>query len=212
MSFSAQELEELRTGLRRFGVFFLLHTDELLRYWLGVGDIKPGMNAIDVSSGAVYKGLGEIIDVDPIYHLFDGTASRLTLSVSNVPESIFAEIAPSIAEQQAIIQGKEIDIGWCALDRGWQPIGPIRWDWFGFADLIRVRHTASESYDGVAGWSISLSCGDWLTGTRRAGLSFLADPDQRRRSFILNPSLPADRFAERTGLLSNAEKPWPPID
>jgi hypothetical protein len=208
---TAAERRELRAGLPRFGVFFHLAAAPPVRLWLGVGAIRPGVNAVDAAAGAVYRGWGEIVDVEAIQHLFDGTASRLAFTLSDVPSRVFAAIAPEIAAQQAAIQGRTVHVGWCAMGADWDMLGPIHWEWFGFADLIRVRHAAPEDAAAPAVWSVSLSCGDWLTGNRRPGLSFMSDPDQRARAARLNPTADPDRFFDRVGLYSaGVEKPWPP--
>lgn len=208
--FTTAELAELRAGLSRFGIFFHLATPTPCRWWAGVGNIKPGVNAVDLASGAIYKGAGEIVEYDDLLSLFDGTSSRISLSVQQVPVSVFAGVAANIAAQQAAIQGKEVYIGWVAMDRDWAPLAAVHWEWSGFADGITAAYRASTSAEGPATWSLSLSCGDWLTGIRRPGLSFMADNDQRARGLILNPGEPEDRFCERVGRYSvGTEKPLP---
>lgn len=199
--FTAAELAELRTGLRRFGVFIALESDPPCRYWGGVGNIQPGTNAVD-ETGTTYKGFGEITEVDDLLSVFDGTASRISLSVAQIPVSVFSTVAAQVADQQAAIQGKEVFIGWAAMGSRWDLLGPVRWEWSGFADSLTVRRTGATAAEGQASWALILSCGDWLTGVRRPGLSFLADNDQKTRAAILNPTANPDRFAERTGRYS----------
>ena len=210
MALNEAERTHLAAGLPRLGAFFHLAATPPVRLWLGVGDIAPGVNTVD-AGGAIYRGIGELIDVPAFAHLFDGTADRAEFVISGIPETALAQIAPQLAQQQAAIQGREVHAGWCAMDYQWQMLGPIHWEWFGFADLIRVRHDHGSGADATASAVLTLSCGDWMTGRRRAGLSFLSDPDQKRRSAVLNPVAAPDRFAERVGLYHHGtEKPWPP--
>jgi hypothetical protein len=207
--FTTAELKALKAGLPRFGVFVALLAEPAAYWWGGVGKIRPGVNRVD-ETGQTYKGFGELTDIDDLLNVFDGSASRIALTVSQVPINVFGAVAPQIAEQQAAIQGKEIYIGWVAMDSDWQPLGPVRWEWPGFADSLTVNHRASSTANGPAGWALTLSCGDWLTGIRRPGLSFMADNDQRARALLLNPAARPDRFCERTGRYSiGTEKPLP---
>ena len=204
---NAAELTHLASGLPRLGAFFHLAATPAVRLWLGVGPIAPGVNTVD-TTGATYRGIGELLDVPAFSHLFDGTADRAEFSIAGIPQTVLAQIAPQLAAQQAAIQGKEVHCGWAAMGYAWELLGPIHWEWFGFADLIRVRHSHGGGADDPASAVLTLSCGDWMTGRRRAGLSFLTNPDQQRRSA---PGYPPDRFAERVGLYSQGtEKAWPP--
>jgi hypothetical protein len=210
MTLNPAEFMWLGSGLPRLGLFFHLACVPPVRLWLGVGAIQPGANTVD-AAGATYRGAGELLDLPSFSHLFDGTADRVEFGLSGVPESVFAEIAPAIAEQQAAIQGRPVYAGWAAMDYAWQLVGPIHWEWFGFADLIRAAHNAGGAATDPGTAVLTLSCGDWMTGRRRAGLSFMTDPDQRRRAAELNPELAPDRFCERVGLYhQGAEKRWPP--
>ena len=206
---NADELTHLAAGLPRLGAFFHLAADPVVRLWLGVGGIAPGVNTVD-ATGATYRGVGELLDVPSFAHLFDGTADRAEFLISGIPETVFAQIAPLLAAQQAAIQGKQVHVGWAAMGYEWQLLGPIHWEWFGFADLIRVAHTHGSSTDDPATATLALSCGDWMTGRRRAGLSFLTNPDQQRRAYLAHPELPVDRYAERVGsYFQGVEKAWP---
>ncbi len=207
--FNPDELQHLSQGLARLGAFFHLACDPAVRLWLGVGNIEPGINMVD-TLGTSYRGMGELIDVPAFSHLFDGSADRVEFIISGISPTVFAQISPLLGEQQDEVQGKRAYVGWAALDYQWQLLGPIHWEWFGFADLIRLRHTGGSDASSPATATLSLSCGDWMTGRRRAGLSFLTDPDQRRRAARHNPTLAPDRFAERVGLYhQGVVKQWP---
>ena len=200
----------LAAGLPRLGVFFQLGIAPPVRLWLGVGGVKPGVNALD-DAGALYRGAGELLDVPAFAHLFDGTADRVEFSIAGMPESVLHEIAPQLGDAQQLIQGKPVYVGWCAMGYSWELLGPVYWEWFGFADLIHVRHVGASDAYAPHTVTLALSCGDWMTGRRRAGLSFLTDPDQKRRAAILNPGANPDRFAERVGMYhAGVEKSWPP--
>lgn len=209
MSFSATELTQLSAGLPRLGIFFRLEADPVVRLWAGVGNIEPGVNAFDLT-GATYKGTGEIAELPAISHLFDGTADRVEFTLSGISPTALAEIAPQLAAQQAAIQGVIVTVGWVAMNTSWVPLSAIHWEWFGFADLIRLRHQSAPDAHSPQLITLSLSCGDWMTGRRRAGLSFMVDHDQKQRSAALNPLSNPDRFCERVGLYhAGVEKRWP---
>lgn len=208
--FTTAELAALRAGLPRFGLFFHFATTPAVRDWAGVGDIKPGINAVDLSDGATYKGRGEIVEYDDILNLFDGTSSRIALGLQRIPVNAFASVSSQLPALQAAVQGKEIFIGWVAMDADWRPMSAVHWEWSGFGDGLTAYYRAANSADGPAVAGLSLSCGDIWTGMRRPGLSFMADNDQRARGLILNPGEPEDRFCERVGRYSvGTEKPLP---
>jgi len=201
--------EFLEAGLPRLGVFLHLAIAPPMRLWLGVGNIEPGSNAVD-TVGAEYRGLGELLDVPAFSHLFDGTAERVDFGIAGMPQSVLSEIAANLMAAQAQIQGKPIYVGWAAMDYQWQLAEAIHWEWAGFADLIHVRHVGAADAFAPVGVTVSLSCGDWMTGRRRAGLSYYTDTDQKRRSLALNPAAPPDHFCSRAGVYNHGvEKNWP---
>jgi len=201
--------EFLEAGLPRLGVFFHLAISPPVRLWLGVGNIQPGANAVD-TTGAEYRGLGELLDVPAFSHLFDGSAERLEFSIAGMPTSALSEIAANLMAAQQQIQGKPVYVGWAAMDYGWGLFEPIHWEWSGFADLIHVRHAGAADAFAPHTVTLALSCGDWMTGRRRAGLSYYTDADQKRRALALNPAAAPDRFCERAGVYNQGvEKNWP---
>jgi hypothetical protein len=211
MTLNPAELTHLAAGLPRFGIFLHLACTPAVRLWLGVGNIEPGTNAVDLT-GDTYRGMGEVGDLPSFSHLFEGAADRVEFTLSGIEPSALADIAPELAGQQDAIQGKEVHVGWAGMDYSWALLGSIHWEWYGFADLIRLRHGAPGSADAPSVCSLTLSAGDWLTGRRCPGLSFMVDHDQKRRASALNPSSNPDRFCERVGLYNQGiEKRWPVV-
>lgn len=205
--------EFLEAGLPRLGVFFHVNLPTLpnIRLWLGVGDIQPGINVLDPNPGTTYRGLGELLDVPAFSHLFDGTADRVDFGIAGMPQSVLSEIAANLMAAQLEIQGQAVYVGWAPMDYQWQLAEAIHWEWSGFADLIHVRHVGAADAFAPVGVTLSLSCGDWMTGRRRAGLSYYTDTDQKRRAAILNPAAVPDQFCSRAGNYNHGvEKNWPP--
>lgn len=201
-TYNDDELAELRAGLPRFGAFFRLEADPVVRLWLGVGGIKPGVNALDVSADVEYRGMGEMIDVPAFQQLCDGSTQRVEFTISDIPPTAFEDIGAQLADQQAAIAGAPVAAGIGIMGYRWQLLGPIRWQWDGFADYLSARRSGGSGPSDPAMWTLRLCCGDWLSGRRRAGLSYWTDQDQQRR-------YPGDKFCERTVLLTETRKVWP---
>lgn len=202
-TFNSLELAQLKAGLPRFGLFFRLDADQVIRLWLGVGKIRPGTNALDASANVEYKGFGEIAELPAFLSNTDGSADRVTFSFSGIPPAVFAQIAPHVGAQQILIQGKPCAAGYAIMGKRWELLGVIRWQWDGFADFLALRQPTSDSPDQPETWTLELSCGDAWTGRRRAGRSYWSDQDQQSR-------YPGDRGCERTVLLTGTQKVWPP--
>lgn len=210
MIFSPAEIAALTAGAPRRGLFMRLATDPLVRLWLGVGKIRPGINALDLVEGVEYRGFGELLDLPAFQQLCDGSAERVSFSVSGVPTSVFAEIAPLLSEQQEAIAGRTISVGYALLDYDWQPLGAIRWSWDGTADFLRAVRPVVDDAAAPEVWTVTLSAGSAMTGRRRPGRAYWTQQDQGPRSLALNPGDPVDRFCERTPLYSkDVRKTWP---
>jgi hypothetical protein len=211
MAFTDAEIKALKAGAPRRGIFMRLDTDPVVRAWLGVGNIKPGVNALDPIDGAVYRGFGEILDMPAFQQLCDGSAERLSFSISGIAPTLFADIAPLMSEQQAAIAGKSISCGYALLGYDWQPLGPVRWSWDGTADYLRAVRPVVESAEAPETWTIELSAGSFLTQRKRPGLAYFTQPDQAARSAVINPgATEVDKFCERTPLYSaDTDKTWP---
>lgn len=194
VALSAAEIDALESDTQRIGVFFRMATTPVVRVWLGVGAIDPGINAYDASN-EIYAGLGELIDVPSLNQLINGLAERVTFHVSGVSERTSA-----LASLEAdTVKGTAVAVGICLFGAAWQQLGVPVWLWRGTADFV----TRTQQSDGrMTTRMIELSVGSLMTGRRRRGLSFLTDRDQQSRHL-------GDRFCERTVLYSAFEKVWP---
>lgn len=193
--FSDSELNVLDGDTQRIGVFFRLATDPVIRLWLGVGPCAVGINTED-PSGAIYSGLGELINVPPVQQLINGVAERVEFSVSGVSENVL-RLASTEAND---VKGAACALGVGVFDKNWQFLGSPKWLFNGTADYVSL---SQQSGEGGAIRTISLSVGSLFTGRRRRGYSYLTDQDQQARR-------PGDRFCERTVLYSREhEKRWP---
>lgn len=195
MTLSEAELAALDSGVQHIGVFFRLAVDPVLRLWLGVGDIEPGLNALE-GSGVTYNGAGKLRDVPSLQQLINGQASRVTFTLSGVSDDILA-----LAESADEVKLKSCSIGFAIMDRNWQLIGEVHWLWRGIADFLAMDLTGSA--DGTITKTAALQVGSQMTGRRRRGLSYFTDQDQQTRS-------PGDRCCERVTLYSQGvTKVWP---
>lgn len=206
-NFNEAELQALDDGNPLFGLFLRLECDPVVRMWLGIANIKPGVNALD-ATGAVYRGFGELVDMPAFQQLADGTAERIEFAINGIPNAVFGDIAPVISEQQEAIAGAPLSAGYAMFDDRWRMLGSVHWSWDGVADYLKVEK-AVVSGDEPETWAMKLSAGGWLTGKRRPGRSYFVHSDQASRAFELNPSLVTDRFCERTTRYQDYEKRWP---
>jgi|SRR5215204_2822029 len=201
--FTSAELAELAVGAPRRGVFFRLATTPVVRLWLGIGYVEPGVNVLDPIDGGTYRGLGQVVDVPAFRDLHDGAAERLEFTLSGLSPAVFGEVAELLSEQQVEIQGKDIHLGYAVLDSQWQLLGAVRWSWRGYADFLAVRHDSGTLADPGT-WQLTLAAGSWLTGRRRATLAYYTHEDQKART------AGSDLFCQRTVLYSEEfEKTWP---
>jgi len=74
VALSDNEIAALESDTQRIGVFFRMATTPVVRLWLGIGDIKPGINAYDAANEN-YSGLGQLIDVPALNQLINGYRS-----------------------------------------------------------------------------------------------------------------------------------------
>lgn len=194
--FVQAEIDALNSDTQKLGIFFRMATDPVVRVWLGIGDIKPGVTAYDpLSDNDIYSGLGQLIDVPALQQLINGVADRVTFHVSGVS----ADTSALASTSATTVKNKQVAVGVCLFGAAWQQLGSPKWLWLGTADFV----TRQQQSDGkITTRVIELSVGSLFTSRRRRGLSYLTDRDQQKRS-------PGDRFCERTVLLSQFEKVWP---
>jgi hypothetical protein len=196
LALSAAEIDALNSDTQRIGVFFRMATNPVSRLWLGVGDCKVDINALDASA-QIYSGCGQLRDVPAFQQLINGVAERLTFYVSGVSKDTLA-LASTAAPG---VKDTPIAIGIGFFDAAWQQLGVPKWLWSGHADFVTLNQQSDKSGNGITR-VIELSVGSLFTGRRRRGLSYLTDKDQQTRH-------PGDRFCERTVVYSQFEKVWP---
>lgn len=198
MNLNDDELAALESGAQRTGVFFRLDTDTPVRIWLGIGKIKPGVNAYDLA-GAVYEGFGEIQNVPAFKQLINGAAERVEFSVSGVSGNILQIASGGDSEQ---VKGKRVAVGFALMGPTWKLLGAIKWCANYTADYLAIEQTPDDPMQPVIR-TVKLSCGTLLTARRRPGLSYFSDPDQQAR-------FSGDLFCQRTSVYANGfTKTWP---
>lgn len=208
-AFTSAEIAALEAGAPRRGLFMRLETAPVIRAWLGVGKIEPGVNVLD-TVGASYLGFGELLDMPAFQTFCDGSAERLAFSIPGIPPTLFATVAPLMSEQQVEVAGKPISVGYALLDYDWQPLGAIRWTWDGTAGVLRATKPVIEDAESPESWTIQLSAGSTFTGRRRPSRSYFTQQDQGPRSLVLSPAEPEDQFCNRTVLYTrDTKKKWP---
>jgi hypothetical protein len=193
----------LASGAPRIGIFFrlgiVMDDGQPFRMWLGVGDCRAGIDAEDEGeggAGAIYRGMGEMLNVPAFQQLINGTAERVSFTLSGVPPRAI-ELA---AEESDEVKGAPLNVGLGAFDADWQLVAPPVWLKRFVVDFLSVQMQQSGMDEAVH--TISLSARSIFTGRRRPGLSFFTDDDQQARS-------PGDRFCEHVRRYSNETKSCP---
>jgi hypothetical protein len=199
MTLSDDELAALESGQLRIGYFFRLDTDPVVRIWLGVGDIQPGINVLD-AEGATYTGFGEISAIPELSQLINGAAERVEFTVSGVSGDILKIASGGDAQQ---VKSKRASVGFALFGPDWQLLGPIKWIRTYVADFLSIQQALTDDPAQPIVRTITLSCGSLLTARRRPSLSYFTNQDQQARH-------PGDLFCERTPIYANQfNKEWP---
>lgn len=195
MNLSATEIAALALGGVRIGVFIRLATD--LRLWLGLGSIRPGVNALD-AEGATYAG--QIVNLPAMKQLINGTADRAEISLSGADNRILA-----LANSAAAVQGKTCDVGFALMGHDWALLGAVHWCQRYFGDFLRMTVTPASEPGQQTVKTAALSIRSQMTGRRRRGLSYFTNQDQQAPG-----RSPTDRMCERTPQYSQiGNKTWP---
>lgn len=199
MELNAAELAALEAGAVRIGVFFRLETDPIVRIWLGIGAIEPGVNAYDLA-GARYDGLGAVTSVPAFKQLINGRAERVDFTVSGVSGEILEISSGGDPEQ---VKGRRVAVGFALMAEDWSLLGEVKWCANYTADYLSIGQDVTDDPEMPIVRTITLSCGTLLTGRRRPAFSYFTDADQNGR-------YPGDRFCERVGVYANGfSKTWP---
>lgn len=204
MILSSNELLALQSGPPNLAIFVRLAMTPVLRCWLGVGDIRPGLNALD-PDGVLYHGFGQLMNVPALQQLINGAAERIDITLSGIDDGILA-----LAGFANAVQGKACDIGLGIMGTDWKLLGAIHWCRHYTADFLAMSITPAGDPSGQTIKAATLSIGSLTTGRKRPTHSYFTNQDQQARSLVVNPTLPLDRFCERTPQYSiTGSKQWP---
>ena len=199
MNFNDAELAVLESGMQQIGVFFRLETDPVVRLWLGIGNIEPGVNVLDLT-GATYQGFGEIQKVPDFNQMINGAAQRVEFSVSGVTGKMLAIASGDDAEA---VKGKSVSVGIGIFASDWSLLGSVKWFANYTADYLSVQQAATDDANQPIVRTVTLSCGSLMTGRRRPGRSYFTDADQQAR-------YPGDLFCNLVGRYAHGfNKAWP---
>lgn len=175
MNFNDAELAALQSGVQNIGVFFRLDTDPVVRLWLGVFDIEPGVNVYD-AEGARYAGFGELRDVPAFKQLLNGAAERVEFVLSGVSGEVLQKALDDADE----VKGKRVATGFALLDASFALLGPVHWTARYIADFLAREQQSAETASSIVR-TVRLSCGTRFTGRRRPAYSYFSDQDQQAR-------------------------------
>lgn len=199
MTLNDAELAALESGAQRMGIFSRLETDPIVRIWLGIGNIKPGVNAYDLT-GAEYNGFGAIQNVPAFNQLINGKAERVEFNISGVSGDILRIASGGDAEQ---VKGKRVAVGFAIMGQDWALLGAVKWCANYTADYLSIQQAVTDDPKNPIVRTVTLPCGSLLTARRRPSYSYFTDQDQRAR-------FPGDSFCERVSIYANGfNKTWP---
>lgn len=198
MNLNDAELAVLQSGMQRIGIFFRLDTSPVVRLWLGIGNIEPGVNVLDLE-GATYQGFGAIQDVPELNQMINGAAARVDFTLSGVSGDVLAIASGDDAEA---VKGRAVAVGFGIFGSDWSLLGAIKWFANYTADYLAVQQSADDPMAPIVR-TVTLSCGSLMTGRRRPSLSYFSDQDQQARS-------PGDLFCSLVARYAHGfQKPWP---
>jgi hypothetical protein len=191
----------LASGSPRIGIFFrlgvIMDDGEPFRMWLGVGHVRAGIDAEDDDGGAIYKGMGQMLNVPTFQQLVNGAAERVTFQLSGVPQEVVSLASGGANE----VKGAPLAVGIGVFDAEWQLAGNPVWLKRFTVDFLSLQRQQAGAEEAI--YTVGLSARSIFTGRRRPGLSFFTDEEQQRRS-------PGDRFCEHTRRYAlQAGKAWP---
>lgn len=155
--------------------------------------ICSGVNPIEIPADivepvpALYLGGGALVEIPDFEQLINGTADRLSVTVSGV-DLATQRLA---LEDAASVKGAKVHIGYVTQDADWQ-VDTVEWLGVFRADSLTTSNTVGQ---GTRTRSITLSIGTDDTDRSRAPVAFWTDADQRRRS-------PTDKFFDHIAGIS----------
>jgi hypothetical protein len=204
VNLSSPESAALEAGSIRLGLFVRLAVTPILRCWLGIGNIAPGINAVDATS-EVYHGFGQLLTIPPLAQLINGAADRIELSLSGVDDQIL-----NLATFANVVHGASCYFGFGMFDAAWTLLGPVHWARRYTADYLRMQVAPANPPEEQTAEPETPALVSQTNARRRARLSYFTQQDQQARALALNPSLTTDLFCQWTPKYSVAgQKTWP---
>lgn len=191
---SAQKAAFKAAG-KRLAVFFRMATPVPVRLWSGVGNFALSADAVELTEGAIYRGLG-MVDLPAIEALINGKASRVDFGFSGVD----AEIAALADSEAPLVAGSVVRLGIVPLGSDWQAVGDVKWLFTGEADVPKVKRDGSKD---APSHTVTVSVGSRFAGRRQARPMFYTPVDQALDA-------PTDKAFDNVAALNEGtEKKWP---
>lgn len=194
--FPATVIDALRRG-RPLAVFVRLDIDPPLGFWFGVNDINVGMEDVDVGTITYHAG-GQLLGIPELEVLVNGVADRIEIMLSAISPKDVEGADLSTAD----VRGKELHIGFTALDKYLQPVtSPIPF-WSGVAShVVDAMPTVVGEEQPSITWALSVGSG---VTTRAYPAASLWSHAQQTALY------PTDDFCKGTARLSRGSIPsWP---
>lgn len=166
--------------------------------WSGLGPIMIPADIV-VPEDAIAIGGGKLVSIPDFQQLVNGTAERLSFTLSGVSE----ETLRLALEDATSVKGARVDLGRIDFDSEWQ-IENIEWEAVFEARSLSVSRPVSQGGQITRSITLTIVAGD--TTRARAPLAFFTDSDQRRRS-------PTDAiFSHVAGINAGTSRRFGPSD
>lgn len=174
-------------------VLLRIATDPVARICSGAAPIIIPSDSVEISP-AKYLGGGKLVEIPELEQVINGTAQRITITVSGVSQ----ETVRLFADESDSLKGAAVHIGVAYQDDDWQITG-VEW----LAELRCDFPTASGSRTSR---SISISIGSDDTDRSKAPVAYWTAAGQRRIS-------QTDRFFDHiAGLSAGTSRRFGPSD
>lgn len=168
-------------------------TDPVARVCSGAAPIIIPADSVE-DEPARYLGGGKLVEIPELEQVINGTAQRISVSVSGVSQ----ETVRLFADESDSLKGAQVHIGIAYQDDDWQ-ITEVEW----LAELRCDFPTASGSRNSR---SIAISIGSSDTDRSKAPVAFWTPAGQRKLS-------PTDRFFDNVpGLTASTSRRFGPAD
>lgn len=179
-------------------VLFRIACDPPARIWSGVGDLDIPADIVEPAP-ARYLGGGAIVSIPDLEAVLNGTASRLSITVSGVS----ATTLKLAREEAASVKGAKVHIGIVWFNQDWS-LETVEWEAVLRADSLTTANEPGQNSGRTR--SIILSIGTDDTDRSKAPIAFWTDADQRKRS-------PTDAFFDHiAGISQGTSRRFGPND